>query len=85
MSKALVVFLQDQNYLERSKVILLEISADFRTSLKIHKLLQTLCSISDFTTNVKMVLSDNDVKLFCSILSNFDPKAVVIVLQVYIA
>ena len=43
MLKALVVFRQDQNYLGRSKIILRVILADFRTSLDIHKLLQTLC------------------------------------------
>ena len=39
-------------------MILREISADFRTSLEIHKLLQTLCKISDFSTNIGMVLCD---------------------------
>ena len=59
MSKALVVFRQDQNCSGWSKIILREISADFRTSLEIHKLLQTLCLIQKILTNIDMVLSDS--------------------------
>ena len=39
-------------------MILREISADFRRSLEIHKLLQTRLKISDFSTNIGMVLYD---------------------------
>ena len=60
MLKALVVLRQDQNYSARSKLILCEISAEFKTSLEIHKLLPTLCKISDFSNNIDMVRSDSD-------------------------
>ena len=39
-------------------MILREISAYFRRSLEIHKLLQTRLKISDFSTNIGMMLYD---------------------------